>query len=86
MRNVWFLPSPTTLCQWLERAGFIHCKVVDSNQTTTAEQRSTDWMHFHSLREFLDPNDPNKTVEGLPAPVRTTIVATKPNNAANGAR
>ena len=78
MRNVWFLPSPATLCQWLNRAGFTDIKVVDTNQTTIEEQRSTDWMTFHSLEQFLDPNDSNKTVEGLPAPVRTTIVATKP--------
>lgn len=77
MPNVWFLPSPATLCQWLQRAGFDNCRVVDSNQTTTAEQRSTDWMHFHSLAQFLDPNDSNKTAEGLPAPVRTTVIANR---------
>ncbi len=78
MRNVWFLPSPDTLCQWLQRAGFINIKLVDVNQTSLEEQRSTEWMTFHSLEDFLDPSDINRTIEGLPAPVRTTVIAEKP--------
>ena len=78
MPNVWFLPSPATLCQWLQRAGFVKADVVDINITSTAEQRRTDWMRFHSLAQFLDPQDRRKTCEGLPAPMRTTVVADKP--------
>ena len=77
MRNVWFLPSPATLCQWLERIGLEDIRIVDSNVTSIEEQRQTDWMNFHSLKDFLDPNDPSKTIEGLPAPIRTTVVARK---------
>ncbi|MDC1340277.1 DUF1698 domain-containing protein, partial [Oceanospirillaceae bacterium] len=50
---------------------------VDVTQTTNQEQRATDWMNFHSLADFLDPNDPNLSAEGHPAPLRATIVATK---------
>jgi tRNA (mo5U34)-methyltransferase len=53
--------------------------VADINQTSIEEQRATDWMTFHSLENFLDPNDNNKTVEGYPAPKRATLIARKPN-------
>ncbi|MTI13405.1 tRNA 5-methoxyuridine(34)/uridine 5-oxyacetic acid(34) synthase CmoB [Sansalvadorimonas verongulae] len=75
MRNVWFLPSPDTLLLWLRRAGFRNARVVDMNRTTTDEQRPTEWMGFNSLKDFLDPEDPRKTVEGYPAPLRAVIVA-----------
>lgn len=75
MRNVWFLPTTTLLVRMLERAGFVDIKVVDVNQTSIEEQRSTDWMTFESLSDFLEPNDHNKTIEGLPAPKRAVIVA-----------
>jgi tRNA (mo5U34)-methyltransferase len=78
MRNVWFIPSSDTLHRWLERAGFCDIKLVDVNATTTDEQRSTDWMLYQSLSDFLDPNDPSKTIEGYPAPLRATFIARKP--------
>lgn len=75
MRNVWFLPSVPSLLQWLQRCGFEDARCVDLNQTSLDEQRSTDWMPSHSLKEFLDPNDINRTIEGYPAPLRAVIVA-----------
>ncbi len=75
MRNVWFIPSPDTLLLWLRRAGFRNARVVDLNRTTMDEQRQTEWMGFNSLKDFIDPNDPMMTVEGLPAPLRAVIVA-----------
>lgn len=77
MRNVWFLPSTAALELWLSRTGFTNIRTVDINQTSIEEQRSTDWMTFHSLREFLDPHDINKTVEGYPAPKRAMVIAEK---------
>ncbi|WP_203141698.1 tRNA 5-methoxyuridine(34)/uridine 5-oxyacetic acid(34) synthase CmoB [Marinobacter mangrovi] len=77
MRNVWFLPSCDTLLRWLGRTGFKDARVVDVSVTTTEEQRSTDWMRFQSLQDFLDPDDPTRTVEGYPGPKRATLVATK---------
>ena len=76
MRNVWFLPSCAALLRWLQRCGFKDGRVVSVNKTTCEEQRSTDWMRFHSLRDFLDPDNPDITCEGLPAPVRAVLVAT----------
>ena len=77
MRNVWFLPSISMLQRWIRRTGFDQIELIDVTPTTTAEQRSTDWMTFQSLKDFLDPNDPLKTIEGYPAPVRATLVATR---------
>ncbi|KAF3978575.1 MAG: tRNA 5-methoxyuridine(34)/uridine 5-oxyacetic acid(34) synthase CmoB [Methylococcales symbiont of Iophon sp. n. MRB-2018] len=78
MRNVWFLPSCETLISWMERCGFKSCRVIDVDKTTLEEQRSTEWMRFHSLKEFLDPDNSNLTCEGLPAPRRVIIVANAP--------
>jgi tRNA (mo5U34)-methyltransferase len=75
MRNVWFLPSTAALTVWMQRLGFTNIKIVDKAQTTIEEQRSTDWMTSQSLVDFLDPNDPNKTIEGYPAPLRAVITA-----------
>ncbi|MNF68185.1 tRNA (mo5U34)-methyltransferase [compost metagenome] len=78
MRNVWFLPSVAALELWLRRAGFVDVRCVDVSVTSIEEQRSTEWMKFQSLPEFLDPQDPGRTVEGLPAPMRAVLVARKP--------
>ena len=78
MGNVWFLPSPAALVKWMRKAGFVDVTVVDVNQTTVAEQRSTDWMTFYSLSNFLDSADQNRTVEGHPAPMRAIVTARLP--------
>ncbi|WPO96847.1 MULTISPECIES: tRNA 5-methoxyuridine(34)/uridine 5-oxyacetic acid(34) synthase CmoB [Enterobacteriaceae] len=78
MRNVYFIPSALALKNWLEKCGFVDVRIVDVCQTTTEEQRRTEWMITESLAEFLDPNDPSKTVEGYPAPLRAVLVAKKP--------
>jgi tRNA (mo5U34)-methyltransferase len=75
MRNVWFIPSPGMLEGWLRRSGFRAVRIVDLSVTTTAEQRSTAWMRFESLADFLDPADSGRTVEGYPAPVRAVLLA-----------
>ncbi|TGD74347.1 tRNA 5-methoxyuridine(34)/uridine 5-oxyacetic acid(34) synthase CmoB [Mangrovimicrobium sediminis] len=78
MGNVWFLPSCPTLLGWLAKLGFTDAKVVAEAATTTDEQRATPWMTFHSLANFLHPDDPRLTVEGYPAPRRAVIVANAP--------
>lgn len=78
MRNVWFIPSVAMLELWLRRLGFTDIRTVDVTATTTAEQRSTDWMRFESLADFLDPHDASRTIEGYPAPVRAVLIATAP--------
>jgi tRNA (mo5U34)-methyltransferase len=75
MRNVWFIPSCATLSQWLRRCGFINIRLIDVTATSIAEQRSTEWMRFHSLADFLHPQNPQLTCEGLPAPKRAIFIA-----------
>jgi tRNA (mo5U34)-methyltransferase len=77
MGNVWFIPSPDMLLLWLNKLGFRQVELVDVHRTSTEEQRSTDWMTFHSLANFLDPADPDKTIEGYPAPTRAIVTAKK---------
>lgn len=84
MANVWFIPSTDALENWLTKTGFADPRTVDLNQTSIEEQRATKWMTFQSLADFLDPNDPNLTVEGLPAPRRATIIARKPDHKGSG--
>lgn len=78
MRNVWFLPSVAALSLWLKRAGFENIRCVDLNQTSTDEQRATEWMTFQSLSDFLDSEKPELTREGYPAPLRAILLADKP--------
>ncbi|MCP5100489.1 MAG: tRNA 5-methoxyuridine(34)/uridine 5-oxyacetic acid(34) synthase CmoB [Chloroflexi bacterium] len=78
MRNVWFIPSAETLMVWLRKCKFQNVQLVDVTPTTTDEQRSTGWMTFQSLTNFLDPTDKTKTIEGYPAPMRAVITAVAP--------
>ncbi|AUM12626.1 tRNA 5-methoxyuridine(34)/uridine 5-oxyacetic acid(34) synthase CmoB [Ketobacter alkanivorans] len=75
MGNVWFLPSVPTLIQWLQKVRFKNVRCVDVTATSVQEQRSTDWMTFQSLPDFLDPSDPQRTIEGYPGPRRAIILA-----------
>jgi len=79
MRNVWFIPSVAMLERWLRRCGYVQVRTVDVSPTTAAEQRRTPWMTFHSLEDFLDPQDPARTVEGYPAPRRAVVLARTPD-------
>jgi len=75
MRNVWFIPSVPELTKWMEKCGFKNVRCVDLNYTSLDEQRTTEWMPSHSLKEFLDPNERTKTIEGYPAPLRAVMIA-----------
>lgn len=77
MRNVWSITTVDKTLELLNQAGFKQVRCVDQTITTTDEQRVTDWMQFHSLANFLDPNDSSKTIEGYPAPKRGIFIATK---------
>lgn len=78
MNNVWFIPSCAMLQGWLRRMGMRDIHVVDVSVTSTEEQRSTEWMTFQSLRDFLNPVDPGRTIEGYPAPRRAVLTAINP--------
>ena len=78
MRNVWFIPSAEAICHWLKRCGFKDVMLVDVNTTSIEEQRTTDWMPYESLVNFLDPDDHSLTIEGYPAPKRAVFTAIAP--------
>ncbi len=78
MRNVWLLPTISKLVAWLQRSGFTGIDVIDKSVTTPDEQRSTEWMTFESLREALNPDDPDRTIEDWPAPRRVVVLANAP--------
>ncbi|MCF8044889.1 MAG: tRNA 5-methoxyuridine(34)/uridine 5-oxyacetic acid(34) synthase CmoB [Desulfarculaceae bacterium] len=75
MRNVFFIPDLKCMQSWLKRAGFSSVSCVDVSKTTKEEQRKTFWIQTESLADFLDPLDPDHTVEGYPAPVRAVFTA-----------
>lgn len=75
MRNVFFIPDILAMESWLMRAGFTNIRCVDVVKTSLDEQRKTRWIQTETLQDFLDPNDPDKTVEGYPAPVRAIFIA-----------
>ena len=73
MRNVWCIPSIELLESWVRAAGYRDVQLIDVTPTTAAEQRRTDWIDGHSLADFLSPEDPGRTIEGYPAPVRACV-------------
>ncbi|MDF3130264.1 tRNA 5-methoxyuridine(34)/uridine 5-oxyacetic acid(34) synthase CmoB [Kiritimatiellaeota bacterium B1221] len=75
MRNIYALPTVSTLSKWLDEAGLKKVTHVDTSVTTFEEQRATEWMTFYSLSNYLDPEDFSKTVEGHPAPQRSIFTA-----------
>lgn len=75
MRNVWCIPTVALLNTWLHRTGFGDIELLDLSRTTPDEQRSTDWMTFESLPDFLDSADSSRTIEGYPAPLRAVLRA-----------
>lgn len=77
MNNVYFLPTVAVLQAWLEKSGFCQVQCLDISATTTAEQRNTPWVNTESLGDFLQPDHPELTVEGHPAPIRALLVAKK---------
>ena len=75
--NIYFVPTVPALINWCHRAGFDSVEVLETMKTESKEQRKTEWIDTQSLEDFLDPNDPEKTVEGYPAPKRVYIKALK---------
>ena len=75
MRNVFFIPDLGAMESFLKRAGFSNIRCVDVSRTSLDEQRKTPWIQTESLADFLDPEDPHKTIEGYPGPVRAVFMA-----------
>jgi len=75
--NIYFVPTVNALKNWCLRAGFESVEVLEIMKTDLNEQRKTEWIDTQSLEDFLDPDDPEKTIEGYPAPKRVYIKAIK---------
>ncbi len=75
--NIYFIPTISALSNWCLRAGFTEFEVLAVKKTDLNEQRKTEWIDHQSLKDFLDSNDKNKTIEGYPAPKRVYIKAKK---------
>ncbi|WP_457605432.1 tRNA 5-methoxyuridine(34)/uridine 5-oxyacetic acid(34) synthase CmoB [Nitratifractor sp.] len=71
--NIYFIPTVKALENWCEKAGFSAMKVLTTRRTDRNEQRKTEWIETQSLEDFLDPEDPTRTVEGYPAPLRLYV-------------
>jgi len=71
--NIHFIPTVTALEHWCKRAGFERFEVLATVRTGLEEQRKTDWIEGQSLNDFLNPDNPDQTVEGYPAPRRIYI-------------
>lgn len=77
MRNVWFVPTAKAMCNMLMRTKFKDIQVIATNRHEVSEQRTTSWNPGHSYENFIDPEDPNRTIEGHPAPHRAIVFARK---------
>jgi len=75
--NIYFIPTINALKNWCYRAGFKEVEVLTVKKTELEEQRKTEWINSQSLSDFLDPNNPDLTVEGYPSPKRVYIKAIK---------
>lgn len=73
--NIYFIPTVNALKNWLNRAKFVDIEVLEITKTNSKEQRRTEWVYSESLNEFLNPENPELTVEGYPAPKRVYIKA-----------
>ena len=71
--NIYFIPTISALQNWCERAKFREFELLCTAPTLAKEQRKTEWIYGESLGDFLDPNNPNLTIEGYPAPKRAYV-------------
>ena len=73
--GTWFVPTASCLNNWLERAGFHQVQLFCRHAMSAREQRRTGWMRFESYQDFIDKQDPSRTIEGYPAPWRVFFKA-----------
>ncbi len=75
--GTYFVPTGACLANWLSRAGYGEVEIFHSHPMSSEEQRQTEWMEFESYADFINKQDPTRTVEGYPAPIRVFLKATK---------
>ncbi len=77
MRNVWCVPSPSQVIDWLNNLKFENIQLQNIDITDLSEQRATSWSNNYSLENFLNTANHNKTIEGYPRPTRAIFTATR---------
>jgi len=75
--GTYFIPTGHCLRLWMEKAGFDQVELFCQHSMSSEEQRSTEWMIFESYSDFIDPQQPELTVEGYPAPQRVFLRGSK---------
>lgn len=71
--GTYFIPTGACVRNWMLRAGFNQVEIFCSHPMSSEEQRCTQWMDFESYADFIDPQNPQRTVEGYPAPIRVFL-------------
>lgn len=74
--GTYFVPTASCLVNWLARTGFTEIELFAQHPMSPEEQRRTEWMTFESYLDFIDPTNPDLTLEGYPAPWRVYVKAT----------
>ncbi len=77
--GTYFVPTPVCVTNWMQRSGYVDVSMVDATPMSSQEQRKTAWMEFESYEDFIDPENPQLTLEGYPAPLRTIHLGRKKN-------
>ena len=80
MPNVWSVHNEIGLEKIILEQGL---EIIDSTEavmTTVEEQRATQWMPFRSFESALEVGNPERTIEGFPAPLRKFVVITIQSN------
>ncbi|MFP7753580.1 tRNA 5-methoxyuridine(34)/uridine 5-oxyacetic acid(34) synthase CmoB [Thermodesulfobacteriota bacterium B35] len=75
--GTWFVPTASCLDNWLARTGFSDIRCFCRHPMSSREQRRTEWMVFESYEDFIDKHNPERTIEGYPAPWRVFFKARK---------
>ncbi len=77
MKNIYLIPTVQDLTEMLKNSGFTGITAVSETVVEESEQRSTPWAPGDSLPDFLHPERPEFTVEGLPRPRRIILRAVR---------
>jgi tRNA (mo5U34)-methyltransferase len=75
--GTYFVPTGQCVYNWMKKAGFTDIDFFCSHPMSSSEQRKTEWMTFESYSDFINPENPNLTVEGYPAPCRIFLKGNK---------
>lgn len=73
-RGIWFVPDVEALLVLFRRTGWRNVCLEGVREALDEQGRFGD---FPSFREMLDPEDPARTMEGLPTPLRAFVTAQK---------